>query len=143
MRGARFAAGGLEHEIAEVERCLAAGLAREPARPARPLGRGAGAPRRGARPGPRARRMRPPRPVDEGFRTLAAGLRHRAAGYRGVTAPDPLQHLLGDGERGGEAGALDAEEVDEAGQAVRSPAPRSRSRSPAPPAGASFGRMPV
>ena len=30
MRGARFAAGGLEHEAAEVERCLAAGLAESP-----------------------------------------------------------------------------------------------------------------
>ena len=30
MRGARFASGGLEHEIAEVERCLAAGSPESP-----------------------------------------------------------------------------------------------------------------
>ena len=30
MRGARFVPGGLEHEVAEVERCLAAGLAESP-----------------------------------------------------------------------------------------------------------------
>ena len=46
MRGTRWFDGGLEHEIAEVERCLAAGLTRKPAGAARPVGPGAGDPRR-------------------------------------------------------------------------------------------------